>query len=102
MSYITLSEIKDQCIIDHSFEEDDNLLLLYIQAAEDAVAKYLNKSLEDTLVNGELPASIYAAVLLYAAHLYQNREPIVFAQAKEMPLSFTYLLNLNRNYTKPF
>lgn len=100
--YILLNDLKDHVLVDRDFFEDDNLMLIYINAAEDAVARYLNKKLEDTLVDGELPASIYAAILLYAGHLYANRETVAFAQASEIPLSFTYLLNLNRNYTKPF
>lgn len=100
--FTLLNTAKAHLLVDFDFTEDDELILLYIQAAEDAVARYLNKKLEDTLVDGELPASIQAAILLYVGNLYANRESIVFAQAKEMPLSYTYLLNLNRNYTKPF
>lgn len=100
--YVLLNDLKEHCLVDKDFFEDDNLMLIYINAAEDAVSKNLNKSLDDCLKDGELPASIYAAILLYAANLYMNREPIAFAQSNELPLTYQYLINLNKNYKKPF
>lgn len=100
--FVLLNDFKDHILVDRDFFEDDNLMLLYINAAEDAVSKHLNKSLEDTLKDGELPASIYSAILLYAGNLYANREPIAFAKANELPLTYQYLIDLNKNYSKPF
>lgn len=100
--YVLLDDFKDHCLVDRDFFEDDNLMLIYLNAAEDAVSKALNQPLENTLKNGELPYSIYAAILLYAGNLYANREPVAFAQSNELPLSYQYLINLNKNYNKPF
>lgn len=97
--YITLSEIKAHLNIDRCFKEDDALLLTYIKASEDSVEKYYGKPLSEVLEDGELPYSLKACILLFAGHLYNNREAVLYQQTYELPLGYKYLLQLNNDYS---
>lgn len=97
--YITLQTAKQHLIIDESFKEDDKLILLYIQAVESATAQYLGKPLSELLVDGELPKSLVAAMLLQIGTLYANREseqPIQLYNNK----TFEYLLFCNNDFSE--
>lgn len=97
--YLTLQEVKEHLIIDPHFKMDDMLLLHYIKAAEDAVSKYYGKDLSTLLEDGELPASLKSAILLFIGHLYNNREAVGYQQTYELPLGYIYLLSLNNDYS---
>ena len=100
---ITLSTIKQHLNLDENFKEDDNLLLLYLQASEAAVSKHLDMPL-DTLVDpktGYLPKSVEACILLMIGNLYANREAVTYSSAIEVPLSYSYLISLNKHYWIP-
>ncbi len=65
MGTVTLSEAKAQCRITNSLE--DTLIQIYIDAADDWIANYLNTS------NFTSVAAIKAAALLIVHDLYDNR-----------------------------
>ena len=78
------------------FTEDDPLLLMYLQAAEEAVEKDLDKPLASLIRDdGYLPFSIKAAILLLVGSLYQRRESTSVAKLTENP-TYRYLVNLTR------
>ena len=96
--YIDLDTIKRHLIIDHN---DDDLLLADLETvAEDAVRRDLNlyslKDIEDC--SGMLPASVIQAMLLLIGTLYANRESVSYGQARPVPHSYEFLLDLCRNY----
>lgn len=64
--YVTLAEAKAHLRVEHN--DEDQLINAYIDAGEDAVIR-------ECLDFGEvMPSPLKAAVLLYAADLYANRE----------------------------
>lgn len=101
--FLTLSTIKHHLNISEDFHNDDELLLLYLQASEDAVSKHIDMPL-DELVNpktGYLPKSVEACILLMIGNLYANRESVAYSTAVEVPLSYQYLIYLNKHYFIP-
>ena len=101
MSIIQLATLKDHLRVDHTAE--DTLIQMYLDAAEQAVARRVQRTLIDadaTPAEGsdELPMEwdIQAAALMFAAHLYENRIAVMEGSAVELPLSFEYLLATHR------
>lgn len=48
---------------------------------------------------GELPSSIIHSILLLVGNLYNNREATSYSVVSEVPYTYKYLINLNRNFT---
>lgn len=96
--YLTVADCKRHLIIDHN--DDDLYLADLITVAEDAVRRDLNvyslKELEDC--TGMLPACVTQAMLLLIGTLYANRESVTYGQARPVPHSYEFLLDLCRNY----
>lgn len=96
--YLSIDDVKRHLYIDHS--DDDKLIADLITVAEDAVRRDLNvyslKELEDC--TGMLPACVLQAQLLLIGSLYANRESVTYGQARPVPHSYDYLLDLCRNY----
>lgn len=67
--------------------------------AEDAVAKNENITLQDIVEDGQLPSSIIHSILLLVGNLYNNREATSYSVASEVPYTYKYLINLNRNFS---
>ena len=97
--YVTLKLAKKHLNIDDSFTEDDNYITSLIKVAEDAVAKNENIALKDMIEGGDLPPSIIHSILLLVGNLYNNREATSYSVASEVPYTYKYLINLNRNFT---
>lgn len=97
--FITLSELKASLNIDNEFKEDDNLLLMYLQAAENTVEKHLCKPLPILAQenDGELPAEIKCCIMMTVGSLYNARESVSYASISQNPM-FNYLISLSRNY----
>ena len=96
--YLSVNDVKRHLIIDHN--DDDLYLADLISVAEDAVKRDLNlyslKDIEDC--TGMLPASVIQAMLLLIGSMYSNRESVTFGTPHEVPLAYSYLLSLYRNY----
>lgn len=96
LQIVTLDELKLQMRVD--FEEDDQLILLYGIAAESSVLAACNRNkdeleAENALRGGEgFPAAVYAAILMFASHLYRNRENVSSFRQFEVPYTLDYLL----------
>lgn len=96
---MTLNEVKKHLNIDESFTEDDNYITDLIKVAEDAVAKNENIALNNMIEDGELPPSVKHSILLLIGNLYNNREATSYSVPSEVPYTYKYLINLNRNFT---
>lgn len=98
--FTTLDKIKAHLCIDSDYHEDDELLLMYIQASEEAVEKYIDCKLIDLLdKEGYIPFTLQSAILLMVGNLYNNREPVsVGGSPATVPYTLEFLMNLNKNY----
>ena len=98
--YVTLDLLKNHLNIEPSFNDDDELIMIYEGIAEQAIERHIDYSLQDIVANngGELPSPLQAAIMLYVGNLYANREAVTFGTPKELPLSYSYLLDLYKNY----
>ena len=103
MSLIDLDTAKQHLRVDHG--EENDLIELYLGAAEKAAADFLNRNVYATqaeLEEAQEPAEaqpmvanapIRAAVLLILGHLYANREnTVVGAAAHALPMGAHSLL----------
>lgn len=97
--FITLKNAKKHLNIDDSFIGDDDYITSLIKVAEDAVVKNENIALKDMVEDGELPSSIIHSILLLVGNLYNNREATSYSAVSEVPYTYKYLINLNRNFT---
>ena len=90
MNYLTLDEIKKQCIIEEDFYEDDAYLELLGEAVEQAVDNHIDHHLQDIVVKngGDLPKPIKMSMLLMADYLYENRA----TAETEIPNAFYVML----------
>lgn len=84
----------------YQFSSEDNYLTMLWNACLDAVEKYIDDSLDDiaTAYSGSLPTSLIQATLLLVGNYYNTRESNTYASVKEVPLGFTFLCDLWRNY----
>ena len=99
--YISKELAKHHLQIDEDYNDDDEYLVLLIQAAEDAVSKHLDIPLKNLIQNGVLPASIIQAILLLIGNFYANREPISYSTVVKIPYTVDYLLSLYKHYYIP-
>lgn len=102
--FLTLEEIKKQLNIDPQFTDDDQYLQDLGEVAEKAVEKHIDMNLEvlASKNGGGLPSPILHAMKLMIGNLYENREPVAYSGAVEVPLSYQYLLSLYKNYSNKF
>lgn len=83
---VTLEEVKTHLRLDHTGDDAD--LLLYIAAAEDRVANFLNRSLVSWGEHGspigspsiQVPEAVRHAIKMIVGNLYENREECVVGQ----------------------
>lgn len=100
MAYVELQLVKRHLNIEEEFVEDDEYINELIDAAEAVVSKDICMELK-TLVDEEskkIPAPLRQCILLMVGQLYANREPVAFARSSEVPLSYSHLVSLYRNY----
>ena len=99
--YIPLELAKKHLNIESSYTEDDEYILMLIDAAEQAVRVHVNEDLDTLAENngGCIPTPIIQAILLLLGSMYQNRE-IVGTKTQALPFAYQYLIDLYRNYNK--
>lgn len=99
--YIPLDVAKKHLNLEPSFTDDDQYIMMLIDAAEQAVLKHTNEDIEklEEAGGGCIPTPIFNAILLMIGHLYQNRE-IVGTKTAELPLAYEYLIALYQNYNR--
>lgn len=98
MNYLDIDIIKKQCRIDADFTEDDELLSLYGDSAEDFLSQHLNCALDDICAEngGELPKNLINAMLIYVDYLYDNSGS---GENREVPNAFWILAAPFKKYT---
>ena len=101
MVTVTLEELIAQT---NALPEDQNLLELYADAAEEQVEVDTNMTLNELLPQGAhgYPKKIKLAVLLLVGHWYRNREAFSTTELKEVPKTYNTLISSFRNYAKPY
>ena len=98
--FLDLNTVKKHLNIDEYFHDDDEYLLHLICVAEKVVEKHIDCDFSILLDEvGMIPSPLLQAILLFIGNMYQSREAVSFSSAIELPLSFTYLLDLYRDYT---
>ncbi len=96
---IELAHLKAQCNVTGT--ADDGLLTRKLAAATAHVERQLGFKLDDTnkLPDGA-PADLEEAILMFAAHLYENREAtLVGVSAMAMPMGVADIVANYRDYT---
>lgn len=84
MKWLTIERIKQQCRIELEFHDEDCILELYGESAEDAIMEVLNRSYEDLFETyGRIPAPIVHASLMLVAQSYKDREKDLVQQVYE-------------------
>lgn len=113
MKIVTLDELKKQMRVD--IEEEDSLITLYGAAAEDYVIESTRRSIPELNLlgyvrkhggedlsepdaveisrdNSNFPQPLKVAILMYAAHLYRNREPVAGIAQNAVPHTLDALI----------
>ena len=93
MKWLTLSRIKRQLRIEADFTEEDDLLEMYGESAEEVLLNYLNRSYEDVIeVYGRVPAPLVHASLMLVDTSYQYRSPVSAQSMSLVPYTFDILV----------
>lgn len=97
MNYLTLEDIKYQLRIEQEWDEDNPLLESIGDGAESFLESHLNESLDNITADngGELPKSLYRALLLLVDYLYDNTGS---GDTREMPTAFFMLVAPFKKY----
>lgn len=88
--YVTAEEVKKQANVD--FTADDEYISNLIEASEMAVENIINTKLSEYEAEGKLAAPLRQAILLFAANLYENREPVSYGKTTVVPFTLNYLI----------
>jgi hypothetical protein len=93
MKWLTLSKIKQQCRIEPDFTEEDALLEMYGESAEEVLLNHLNRSYENLMeVYGHIPAPLIHASLMLVDVSYQHRSPVSPQNMSIVPYTFDILV----------
>ena len=93
MKWLTLERIKQQCRIEQDFTEEDELLEMYGESAEEATLNALGRTYEDIVESyGKIPMPIVHASLMLVDTSYQHRSPISGQNMYLVPYTFDLLL----------
>jgi len=101
MNHLTLKLIKEHLNLDNDFTMDDE----YLSILGDVVEKVVERHIDDSFAylananGGKLPAPLIQAMLLLLGTYYANREHIAFNANYEVGNSYTFLIDLYRNYS---
>ena len=101
MNHLTLKLIKEHLNLDNDFTLDDAYLSMLGDVVESVVERHIDDSFA-YLANangGKLPAPLIQAMLLLLGTYYANREHIAFNANYEVGNSYTFLIDLYRNYS---
>ena len=101
MNHLTLKIIKEHLNLDNDFTMDDE----YLSMLGDVVEKVVERHIDDSFAylananGGHLPTPLIQAMLLLLGSYYANREHIAFNANYEVGNSYTFLIDLYRNYS---
>lgn len=98
MNYLTIEEIKKQCVIDADFIDDDEFLEMIGDAAEDMCEQLLDMPLyQIEAEKGELPATIRHALRMLVDYFYST-ERGGSGNDTDIPNAVLIMLKLYRQY----
>ena len=93
MKWLTLEKCKKQCRIEQDFNDEDELLEMYGESAEETLLNHLNRSYEDLMeVYGRVPAPLVHASLMLVDVSYQYRSPVSSQNMSMVPYTFDILV----------
>lgn len=94
MKFLTFDQIKAQLRLDDAQEtEEHDLLVLYGEAAEDAVLSLIRRNMANLVETyGQVPKQIVQAALMLTAISYQHREPASQQNMYAVPYAFDLLI----------
>lgn len=102
--FVSIDKVRSHLNLD-DYTEDDEYIIHLINAAEDATAKRLNVKSLSYIVDentGYLPESVTHQILLLVGSWYAARETFSYQSVSQLPHSFDFLADLNKNYKAPF
>ena len=103
MKWLTLDQIKAQLRIEPDFTDEDELLEMYGESAEEVLLNYLNRSYEDIIeVYGHIPAPLRHASLMIVDTSYQYRSPVSTQSMSQVPYTFDLLVKPYMRLTSPY
>lgn len=93
MAVVSLALFKKHVRAD-DFADDDVYLEHLLETAEESVIMATNRTVEDLCDNyaGEVPTPLRHAIMMLAAHWYNQRESVSSAQMHEVPDSLQALI----------
>lgn len=93
MKWLTLEDIKAQCRIEQDFHEEDRILEMYGESAEDTILEYCGRTFEEIVENyGQVPTNLRHASLMLVDLSYQQRSPISAQNMSIVPYTFDLLI----------
>lgn len=100
MPIVSLSLFKKHTRAD-DFDGDDDLLVHYLEAAEERVVQLTNRPLAELLEagGGTFPPTLRQAVMLLAAHWYNQREDVSGVQMHGVPEGVPALVKRWRKFS---
>ena len=96
MRFLTIDELKKQCVIDNDFDDDNEYLESLGETAETLVEQQIDKSLDDVVSDndGILPAPLKHAMKMIVEYFYNNRG----SDESSIPEAYYYMCKLYRQY----
>lgn len=89
MKWLTLELIKKQCRIEPDFNDEDDILEMYGESAEEMVLDVINRTYTEVVeYYGEVPKPLIHASLLLVSQSYQHREPSSVQNLYTVPYAF--------------
>lgn len=93
MKWLTLERIKQQLRIEPDFHDEDDILELYGESAENAVLSLVRRNMANLVETyGRVPKPIVQATLMLVAISYQHREPASQQNMYAVPYAFDLLI----------
>lgn len=92
--YVTLADLKHQ-VYAADMEDDNTLLQRLLDTAEKVVIRHTRRTAAELteMGGGEFPSDLCHAVLMLAAHWYNQREAVSSSQQNAVPYSLQYLVD---------
>lgn len=90
---VNLDMVKAHLRID-GFDDEDQILSLYLEAAQDAAALYIGW---ETLPE-EVPPSVEAGILMFVGTLYNTREDVTETKRYKVPMAVERLWAAHRDH----
>lgn len=97
LTFLTLTEIKQQCRLNVEDTDEDGMLQMYGVAAETSICKLINRSIIEVMdyygVDLEEAQPLKQAMLMLTAQLYKYREATTPDTVNDVPYGIRCLIN---------